>query len=81
MYNIMNVALDAGKEITIAEAARELQAMIGPFAPAGAQEEAPTIMGSAGGAGVPYQSLTVPKDDKGKKEMLQRMFEERQRQM
>jgi hypothetical protein len=81
IYNIMNIALDAGKEITIAEAARELQAMIGSFAPAGAQEEAPTIMGSAGGAGVPYQSLTVPKDDKGKKEMLQRMFEERQRQM
>lgn len=81
MYNIMNIALDAGREITIAEAARELQAMIGPFAPAGAYEEAPTIMGSAGGAGVPAQYLTVPKDDKGKKEMLQRMFEERQRQM
>jgi hypothetical protein len=39
------------------------------------------IMGSAGGAGVPAQHLSVPKDDKGKKEMLQRMFEERQRQM
>lgn len=81
IYNIMNIALDAGREITIADAARELQAMIGSFAPAGAHEEAPTIMGSAGGAGVPAQYLTVPKDDKGKKEMLQRMFEERQRQM
>lgn len=81
IYSIMNVALDAGREITIAEAARELQSMIGSFAPAGAQEEAPTIMGSAGGAGVPAQHLSIPKDDKGKKEMLQRMFEERQRQM
>lgn len=81
IYNIMNVALDAGKELTVAEAARELQAMIGPFMQGSAQEEAPTIMGSAGGAGVPAQHLTIPKDDKGKKEMLQRMFEERQRQM
>ena len=81
IYNIMNIALDAGREITIADAARELQSMIGSFAPAGTYEEAPTIMGSAGGAGVPAQYLTVPKDDKGKKEMLQRMFEERQRQM
>jgi hypothetical protein len=81
MYNIMNVALDAGHEMTIAEAARELQSMIGPFGQATQHEEAPTIMGSAGGAGIPAQSLSIPKDDKGKKEMLQRMFEERQRQM
>lgn len=81
IYDLMNTALSAGRDITIADAARQLQAMIGPFSPAGTQEEAPTIMGSAGGAGVPAQYLTVPKDDKGKKEMLQRMFEERQRQM
>jgi hypothetical protein len=81
IFDIMNNALGAGKDMTVAEAARKLQAMIGSFAPSSATEEAPTIMGSAGGAGVPYQSLTVPKDDKGKKEMLQRMFEERQRQM
>jgi hypothetical protein len=81
MYNIMNVALDAGYEMTIAEAARELQSMIGPFGQATQYEEAPTIMGSAGGAGIPAQGLSIPKDDKGKKEMLQRMFEERQRQM
>jgi hypothetical protein len=81
IFDIMNNALGAGKDMTVAEAARKLQAMIGSFAPSSAVEEAPTIIGSAGGAGVPYQSLTIPKDDKGKKEMLQRMFEERQRQM
>jgi len=81
IFDIMNNALGAGKDMTVAEAARKLQAMIGSFAPAGVVEEAPTIMGSAGGAGVPAQHLTVPKDDKGKKEMLQRMFEERQRQI
>lgn len=81
IYDLMNAALNAGRDISVAEAAKQLQAMIGSFAPASTEEEAPTIMGSAGGAGVPYQSLTIPKDDKGKKEMLQRMFEERQRQM
>lgn len=81
MYDLMNNALTAGRDMTLAEAARQLQQMVGPFSPAGAPEEAPTIVGSAGGAGVPYQSLNIPRDDKGKKEMLQRMFEERQRQM
>lgn len=76
IYDLMNAALNAGREITVADAAKQLQAMVGPFSPAGT-EAAPTVVGSAGGAGVPAQSLTIPKDDAGKKAMLQQMFEQR----
>jgi hypothetical protein len=76
IYDLMDVALNAGREITVAEAAQQLQAMVGPFAGAGAQQEAPMVVGSAGGAGVVAPNLGIPKDDKGKKEMLARMFDQ-----
>jgi hypothetical protein len=76
IYDLMDVALNAGREISVAEAAQQLQAMIGGFAPAGAANPAPMIVGSAGGAGVVAPDLGVPKDDKGKKEMLARMFDQ-----
>ena len=76
IYDLMDVALNAGREITVAEAAQQLQAMVGPFAGAGVQQEAPMIVGSAGGAGVVAPNLGIPKDDKGKKEMLARMFDQ-----
>ncbi len=78
IYDLMNAALNAGREITVADAAKQLQAMVGPFSPAGS-EPAPMVVGSAGGAGVPSNDLSIPKDDAGKKAMLQRMFEERAR--
>jgi hypothetical protein len=76
IYDLMDVALNAGREISVAEAAQQLQAMVGSFSPAGAPEEAPTIVGSAGGAGIVAPNLAIPKDDKGKKEMLARMFDQ-----
>lgn len=77
MYDLMNAALNAGREMSLAEAAQQLQAMVGPF-PGSAMdsEPAPTIVGSAGGAGVVAPNLQIPKDDKGKKAMLTQMFEE-----
>ena len=76
IYDLMNAALNAGCEVTVAQAAQQLQAMVGPFSPAGATEAPPTIVGSAGGAGIPAQNLQIPKDDKGKKAMLASMFEQ-----
>jgi hypothetical protein len=77
MYDLMNAALGAGREITLADAAQQLQAMVGPFGGVTQNgEPAPTIVGSAGGAGVVAPNLQVPKDDKGKREMLAQMFEE-----
>lgn len=78
IFDLMNAALSAGRNITVAEAAQQLQSMIGGFAPAG-QEEAPVVVGSAGGAGVPSINVSIPKDDKGKKQMMAQMFEEYQR--
>lgn len=80
IYDLMNAALNAGREISVADAARQLQQMVGSFSPAGAAEEAPMIVGSAGGAGLPAQDLSIPRDDKGKKEMLARMFEDYNKQ-
>lgn len=78
IYDLMNAALAAGRTISIADAAKQLSDMIGGFqsasAPAG--EEAPTVIGSSGGAGVVAPNLSIPKDDKGKKEMLARMFDQ-----
>jgi hypothetical protein len=34
------------------------------------------VVGSSGGAGVPSPDLSVPKDDKGKREMLAQMFQQ-----
>jgi hypothetical protein len=77
IYNLMNAALNAGREITVAEAAQQLQQMIpGGFAPTNSGEPAPVVVGSAGGAGVPSINTSIPKDDKGKRAMLAQMFNE-----
>lgn len=79
IYDLMNAALSAGREITVAQAAQQLQQMIGAFPSPQAGEPAPVVVGSAGGAGVPSINTSIPKDDKGKKAMMQQMFEEYQR--
>jgi hypothetical protein len=82
IYDIMQNALNAGREITINEAAGQLSQMVGGFVAMNAQPNqsaAPTIMGSEGGAGVQSQKLEVPKSDKEKRAMLAQMFEEYQR--
>lgn len=83
IYDIMNAALNAGREVTLEDAAKQLASMIpGGFsalAPSSASEPAPTIVGSAGGAGIQAQNLEVPKDDMQKKEMLAKMFEQYKR--
>lgn len=75
IYDLMNAALSAGREMTVAQAAQQLQQMVGAFPVAGA-EAPPVVVGSAGGAGVPAIDTSIPKDDKGKKAMLAAMFDE-----
>jgi predicted nucleotidyltransferase len=76
IYDLMNAALAAGREITVAQAAQQLQQMVGAFPAPTVGEPAPMIVGSAGGAGVPAMNTSIPKDDKGKKQMLAQMFDE-----
>lgn len=82
IYDIMQNALNAGREITVSEAAGQLSQMIGGFVAVNAQAgkaPAPTIMGSEGGAGVQSQQIEIPKSDKEKRAMLAQMFEDYQR--
>lgn len=80
IYDLMNAAINAGREISVEEAARQLSAMIPGGLPSHAPrvnaEPAPTIIGSAGGAGIQAQNLQVPKNDEAKREMLAQMFEQ-----
>lgn len=80
IYDIMNAAINAGRDISLEQAAQQLAAMIpGGFQPAGGRssaEPAPVVIGSAGGAGVQAQNLQVPKDDDAKRAMLAQMFEQ-----
>jgi hypothetical protein len=81
IYNLMDAALASGREITVAQAAKELSDMIGglPSAQPQGGEPAPMVIGSAGGAGVIAPDLSIPKDSQGKKEMLVKMMEEYRR--
>jgi len=81
IYDLMNAALNAGREISVADAAKQLQGMVGTFQRAGAvpAENAPMVIGSAGGAGVQAQNLEVPKDDKGKRAMMEQLFKDYQK--
>ena len=79
IWDLMNAALSAGREITVAQAAQQLQQMVGAFPSPSSSEPAPMVVGSAGGAGVPSINTSVPKDDKGKKAMMAQLFEEYQR--
>lgn len=80
IYDIMNAAINAGRDITLEDAAKQLASMIpGGFqAVAGKSnaEPAPTVIGSAGGAGIQAQNLEVPRDDDAKRDMLAKMFEQ-----
>lgn len=81
IYNLMDAALAAGREITVAQAAKDLSDMIGgfPSASAPAGEPAPMVIGSAGGAGVIAPNLSIPRDSQGKKEMFVKMMEDYRR--
>lgn len=80
IYNLMDAALAAGREMSVAQAARELSEMIGGFPSASAAgEPAPMVIGSAGGAGVIAPDLSIPKDSQGKKDMFVKMMQDYQR--
>jgi hypothetical protein len=81
IYDLMNAALNAGREVSVADAAKQLQGMVGTFQRAGAvpAEGAPMVIGSAGGAGVQAQNLEVPKDEKGKRAMMEQLFKDYQK--
>lgn len=78
ILELMDAAMARGQDMTVYQAAKKLVDMTGVgFAKKGAAtggSPAPTVLGGAGGAGVPFEAVEVPKDNKGKKEMLAQMF-------
>jgi hypothetical protein len=78
ILKLMEVQLERGEDATLYTAARELSEITGIKYQAKGQlpvSNAPVVVGSNGGAGVPSESMTIPKDQKGKKEMLEQMFQ------
>jgi hypothetical protein len=77
ILRLMEVQLERGEDATVYTAARELAEITGikyQLRTDLPKEDAPIVAGSSGGAGIPTERLSVPKDDKGKKQMLEQMF-------
>lgn len=77
ILKLMEVQLERGEDATVYTAARELSEITGvKYSIRGdlPKADAPLIVGSSGGAGVPTSKLEIPSDPKAKKEMLAQMF-------
>ena len=75
----MESAISRGQDISVLDAAKKLVSITGVgFKKVGAATaaglEAPIVVGSTGG--VPFESVSIPKDFKDKKAMLAQMFEQ-----
>ena len=78
ILKLMEVQMERGEDATVYTAARELAEITGikySLKTDLPKADAPTVVGSAGGAGMPSEQLSIPKDEKGKKQMLAQMFE------
>ena len=78
ILRLMEVQLERGENATVYTAARELAEITGikyQLRTDLPREEAPIVAGSSGGAGIPTERLSVPKDEKGKRQMLEQMFQ------
>ncbi len=78
ILKLMEVQLERGEDATVYTAARELADITGikyRLRTDLPKEDAPIVAGSSGGAGIPAERLSVPKDDRGKRQMLEQMFQ------
>ena len=78
IIELMESAIARGQDISVIDAAKKLVSITGVgFKKLGAADatglDAPIVVGSSGG--VPFESVTIPKDEKAKKAMLSEMFE------
>lgn len=78
IIELMESAINRGQDISVLDAAKKLVSITGVgFKKLGAADatglDAPIVVGSSGG--VPFEAVTIPKDEKAKKAMLSQMFE------
>jgi hypothetical protein len=82
IIELMEAGLARGEDLSVIDAAKKLVAITGVgFQRLGANQQsanAPVVLGA--GSGVPFESVQIPKDEKGKKEMLAKLFEQNQKQ-
>jgi hypothetical protein len=78
ILELMDAAVARGEDLTVVQAAKKLVEITGVgFKKKGAPDlsvGAPTVIGGSGGNSVPFEDVSIPKDDKAKKEMLAQMF-------
>jgi hypothetical protein len=79
IIELMESALVRGQDMTVVQAAKKLVELTGTgfkrVGPVDLSGEPPIVVGK-GGNGVPFESVNVPKDDRGKKDMLAEMFKQ-----
>jgi hypothetical protein len=79
IIELMESALVRGQDMSVVQAAKKLVELTGTgfkrVGPVDLSGEAPIVVGK-GGNGVPFESISVPKDDRGKKDMLAEMFKQ-----
>lgn len=82
IIELMEAGLARGEDLTVIEAAKKLVGITGVgFQRLGGNVQnsnAPVVLGAGGG--VPFEGVQIPKDEKGKKEMLAKLFEQNQKQ-
>lgn len=79
ILRIMETQVERGEDATLYTAARELAEITGiRYIVKGdlPRADAPVVVGAAGGNSIPVDPLVIPKDDKGKREMLAEMFKQ-----
>lgn len=79
ILRIMETQIERGEDATLYTAARELAEITGiRYVVKGElpRADAPVVVGAAGGNSIPVDPLVIPKDDKGKREMLAEMFKQ-----
>lgn len=79
ILRIMETQIERGEDATLYTAARELADITGiRYVVKGElpRADAPVVVGAAGGNAIPVDPLVIPKDDKGKREMLAEMFKQ-----
>ena len=79
ILRIMETQIERGEDATLYTAARELAEITGiRYAVKGEipRADAPVVVGAAGGNAIPVDPMVIPKDDKGKRELLAQMFKQ-----
>lgn len=82
IIELMEAGLARGEDLSVIDAAKKLVSITGVgFQRNGATAQssaAPVVLGAGGG--IPFEGVQVPKDEKGKREMLAQLFAQNQKQ-